>query len=360
MGHCITSQTHRSHQPIRTTMGRRPRVTANRSNTTNRRTMLFPSGRRDDFQEKPGAAFFLGKLDKTQNRDEVYTGVRRLGKKYGFYVRKLDMPYGDSKNRQGNRGYCFVHCNSKEEADKIVELKEVHIGRQLCEVKAYGGRDIPSGAVSDATSGYNTPNMQRSMYNISRATTPSVFGDDASEQQISSQQYSELPQTSERINVIPEPAVQSSRGPTGHVDQPISSSERILSTGQSILLQNPSLPASVTTQQYIEPVAAIPPPLALSTSAIPGIMPQTINVASNTSVMDAYGQELNLGELYNPERVNRFVISQLLKASSSGDAMRFLSTYFNELDRFEKGLASMDSASVQLVAKMFAPLLVNV
>jgi len=317
--------------------------------------MLFPSGRRDDFQEKPGAAFFLGKLDKTQNRDEVYTGVRRLGKKYGFYVRKLDMPYGDSKNRQGNRGYCFVHCNSKEEADKIVELKEVHIGRQLCEVKAYGGRDIPSGTVSDATSGYNTPIMQTSVYNISRATTPSVFGDDPSEQQITRQQYSELPKTPERINVISEPAVQSSRGSTGHVDQPISSSERILSTGQSILLQNPSLPASVTTQPYIEPVAAIPPPLE-----IPVIMPQTINVASNTGVMDAYGQELNLGELYNPELVNRFVISQLLKASSSGDAMTFLSTYFNELDRFEKGLASMDTTSVQLVAKMFAPLLVNV
>jgi len=317
--------------------------------------MLFPSGRRDNFQEKPGAAFFLGKLDKTQNRDEVYTGVRRLGKKYGFYVRKLDMPYGDSKNRHGNRGYCFVHCNSKEEADKIVELKEVHIGRQLCEVKAYGGRDIPSGAVSDATSGYNTPNMQTSMYNVSRATTPSVFGDDPSEQQISRQQYSELPETPERINVISEPAVQSSRGSTGHVDQPISSSERILSTDQSILLQNPSLPASVTTQQHIEPVAAIPTLLE-----IPVIMPQTINVASNTGVMDAYGQELNLGELYNPERVNRFVISHLLKASSSGDAMRFLSTYFNELDRFEKGLTSMDAASVQLVAKMFAPLLVNV
>jgi len=317
--------------------------------------MLYPSGRRDDFQEKPGAAFFLGKLDKTQNRDEVYTGVRRLGKKYGFYVRKLDMPYGDSKNRQGNRGYCFVHCNSKEEADRIVELKEVHIGRQLCEVKAYGGRDIPSGAVSDATSGYNTPIMQNSMYDTSRATTPSVFGDDASDRQIPERQHHELPETPERINVISEHAVQNSHGSTGQVDQPISSSERILSTDQSILLQNSSLPTSVNNQQYIEPVAAIQSPLE-----IPVTIPQRINVASNTGLIDVYGQESGLGELYNPERVNRFVISQLLKASSSGDAMSFLSTYFNELDRFEKGLASMDAASVQVVAKIFAPLLVNV
>jgi len=317
--------------------------------------MLYPSGRRDDFQEKPGAAFFLGKLDKTQNRDEVYTGVRRLGKKYGFYVRKLDMPYGDSKNRQGNRGYCFVHCNSKEEADRIVELKEVHIGRQLCEVKAYGGRDIPSGAVSDATSGYNTPIMQNSMYDTSRATTPSVFGDDASDRQIPERQHHELPETPERINVISEHAVQNSNRSTGHVDQPISSSERIPNTDQSILLQNSSLPTSVINQQYIEPAATIPSPLEQAVT-----IPQTINSDSHTGLMDVCGQELSLGELYNPERVNRFVISQLLKASSSGDAMSFLSTYFNELDRFEKGLASMDAVSVQVVAKIFAPLLVNV
>merc|ERR1711953_405851 len=114
------------------------------------------SARRAPFSEIAGAAFFLGKLNKTNNRDEIYSALMRLSKEHGFYVRKLDMPYGNKHNRTGNMGYCFVHCRSKAEADGVVAQNPVNLGAQRCEVKAYGGRDSTLTA-SPQSSGYSTP-----------------------------------------------------------------------------------------------------------------------------------------------------------------------------------------------------------
>jgi len=279
----------------------------------NKRPFLYPSGRRDSFDENPDSAFFIGKLDKAQNRDEVYTSVRRLGKKHNFYVRKLDMPYGDSRTKKGNRGYCFVHCKSKEEADRVVALKEIHIGRRLCEVKPYDGRNVPSSDCSEVTSGYNTPFPTNILDSSRVATTPSVFGDDPVPSVATSQ--------NQTIVFTPQNSI-------------VSKTEGLCVSGDDGYLQNSKSPfcqAPISTHQNV------------------------ITVSNDTNP-----QVLNLGELYSPKKVNTFVLSLLLQASSTGDAIKFLSSYFEYLERFEKGLASMNAESVQTVANVFAPLLVNV
>jgi len=111
-----------------------------------------PSYSRAPFQEIEGAAFFIGKLNKNHDREVVYNALRRLTKELDFYIRKLDMPYACNKTRRGNCGYAFVHCNSKDEAQRIIAMRTIHLGKQVCEVKAYAGR-----GGSNATSGYNTP-----------------------------------------------------------------------------------------------------------------------------------------------------------------------------------------------------------
>lgn len=101
------------------------------------------------------AAFFVGKLNKTHNRSQIYSALRSLGKRYNFYIKKLDMPYGDKQTKRGNKGYCFVYCRNKAEADRIVALHYIQLGSQKCEVKTYGGKDIDT--FSDTTSGVITP-----------------------------------------------------------------------------------------------------------------------------------------------------------------------------------------------------------
>merc|ERR1711970_1139359 len=109
------------------------------------------------FTEIEVAAFFLGKLNKHHDRDQIYNALRALTKQHNFYIRKLDMPYGNRQTKRGNLGYCFVHCRSKAEADRIVALHYIKLGTQQCEVKAYGGKTATSVISSTASSGYCTP-----------------------------------------------------------------------------------------------------------------------------------------------------------------------------------------------------------
>jgi hypothetical protein len=118
------------------------------------------------FEEIEGAAFFLGKLNKNHNREQIYTALRSLAKRFNFYIRKLDMPYGNKYSKKGNLGYCFVHCKSKEEADRIVAMHYVKLGSQKCEVKAYGGRDIENSAPSQTSSGYATPSYTQNPLSV--------------------------------------------------------------------------------------------------------------------------------------------------------------------------------------------------
>jgi hypothetical protein len=127
------------------------------------------------FEEIQGAAFFLGKLNKNHNREQIYTALRSLAKCCNFYIRKLDMPYGNKYTKKGNLGYCFVHCKSKEEADRIVDMHYVKLGSQKCEVKAYGGRDIGSSAPSQTSSGYATPSYTQTPLSVVEADIAEIL-----------------------------------------------------------------------------------------------------------------------------------------------------------------------------------------
>jgi len=105
------------------------------------------------FQEIPGAAFFLGKLNKEHNRDQIYNALRELTRSHRFYIRKLDMPYGNKLTKQGNQGYGFVHCRSREEAQRLISMEQITLLDTVCEIKPYGSR----GEHSTASSGYVTP-----------------------------------------------------------------------------------------------------------------------------------------------------------------------------------------------------------
>lgn len=107
------------------------------------------------FEEIPGAAFFLGKLNKNHDREHIYNELKKLTRVFNFYIRKLDMPYADKARRAGNLGYAFVHTRSAQEADRIVAMKTLKLGHQVCEVKVYGGRNEES--TSEAFSGRTTP-----------------------------------------------------------------------------------------------------------------------------------------------------------------------------------------------------------
>lgn len=131
-----------------------------RRNNSNHRSYK-PNPPKEPFQEIPGAAFFLGKLNKNHDREHIYNELKKLTRVYQFYIRKLDMPYADKTRRAGNLGYAFVHTRSAAEARRIVSMKTLKLGHQVCEVKVYGGRnDQEQSSTSEAFSGRTTPEME--------------------------------------------------------------------------------------------------------------------------------------------------------------------------------------------------------
>jgi len=125
--------------------------------------------RNSDFQEDQQCAFFLGKLNKHLDRDTIYNQLIKLAKQHDFYVKKLDMPYGDSFSQRGNKGYAFVHTRTSSEARKMIEMGSIRINNQWCEIKAYGGRGDGATSPCRAThyddsgteSGITTPRKPR-------------------------------------------------------------------------------------------------------------------------------------------------------------------------------------------------------
>jgi len=105
-------------------------------------------GAPDRLAELPECAFFVGKLNKSFNREPIYQALKSLGQKRGteFYIRRLDMPYKDKARQLGNHGFCFVHVNTREEAQRIIRLGHITLLDQSCEVKSYQGRDGPRGS----------------------------------------------------------------------------------------------------------------------------------------------------------------------------------------------------------------------
>merc|ERR1712168_1137768 len=128
----------------------------------NHRSAASPTPReppipRSQFSEIEGGAFFVGKLNKYKDRDEIYSGLRNLADRYGFYIRKLDMPFADPIAKRGNKGFCFVHCRSRQEAQRMIALRDVTLGDQTVEIKPYSARPEASGLMSGHSSGYETP-----------------------------------------------------------------------------------------------------------------------------------------------------------------------------------------------------------
>jgi hypothetical protein len=131
------------------------RAPAHRRNTAPRY-----SEHKTEFHEIPGAAFFIGKLNKNLCRDTVYSALRKAANAHDFYIKKLDMPYG--MNREGNKGFAFVHTETVEQADKIIRMGKMTLNGQQCEIRPYGGRksndaNARSGFDSGCTTGVTTP-----------------------------------------------------------------------------------------------------------------------------------------------------------------------------------------------------------
>jgi len=98
--------------------------------------------RKSEFVEDLEAAFFLGKLNKHHDREQVYNQLKKLTKPLNFYIKRFDMPNGP--NGRGNKGFAFVHCRTREQARQIIAMKFLRLGNQDCEVKPYGGRTSES------------------------------------------------------------------------------------------------------------------------------------------------------------------------------------------------------------------------
>lgn len=109
--------------------------------------------RKPEFVEDLEAAFFLGKLNKHHDREQVYNQLKRLTKELDFYIKRFDMPNG--ANGRGNKGFAFVHCRTREQARQIISMKFLRLGNQDCEVKPYGGRTAT--CESNSSEGRGTP-----------------------------------------------------------------------------------------------------------------------------------------------------------------------------------------------------------
>jgi len=253
-----------------------------------------------------GAAFFVGKLNKTHDREQIYSALRSLGKRYGFYINKLDMPYGDKYTKRGNKGYCFVHVRNQKEADRIVALHYIQLGNQKCEVKAYGGRNMDTS--SQATSGFATP---------SRQTMPtediSIDLEKALNTKIN---------TPKKNETFASSWAEESENPESYYE----SSEDDFDAPETVREVEP---VTTTTEPCIE----------------------NIETAANST------KPVLSENMFTAENAMNFVHHHLIEASKKGQAMEFLKTYFDELERLEKNLQSMSQQELQTYAQQFVPAL---
>jgi len=126
----------------------------NKNNNYNNNFNRAPP-RKPEFVEDLEAAFFLGKLNKHHDREQVYNQLKRLTKELDFYIKRFDMPNGP--NGRGNKGFAFVHCKTRQQARQIISMKFLRLGNQDCEVKPYGGRTAAAGSESICSEGRGTP-----------------------------------------------------------------------------------------------------------------------------------------------------------------------------------------------------------
>lgn len=261
--------------------------------------------RRNNYQAAPvqsesGAAFFVGKLNKTHNREQIYSALRSLGKRYNFYINKLDMPYGDKVTKRGNKGYCFVHCRSQKEVDRIVALHYIQLGSQKCEVKAYGGRNMDTS--SQATSGFATPSRQQN-----RETD---IKDDL-QAALQRKNFSEAP----KVEKIATSWAEESENPESYYSE----------SGD---------------EEYDEPkTVREASPLSMESVQVP------VDTSSE------------IEKLFAADNVSSFVQHHLVEASGNGKALEFLRSYFQVYDLMEQTMKSMSQQELHEFAKQYVPAL---
>jgi len=284
----------------------------------NYRTPAFSRGRRapSPFREIQGGAFFLGKLNKTHNREQIYSALRNLANRYNFYIRKLDMPYGNKYTKEGNQGYCFVHCRSAEEAARIVALKFVNLGPQRCEVKAYGGRDSP------VSSGYSTPVEPRMEPRKERALRSDLTN---------------MLQTKYDVHAR--------RARTPEVQEPMDTLD---------------VEMNEKTAESTDEAIDIRDSEASSEEAIKESQPvhDDTNVTATAPV--EFQQTPVPDHVYDCEAVNAYIFRELTGAIVQGHGEQFLREYFNAYERVLTEMQHMTPDQIESLATKHAPLVSNV
>lgn len=116
-------------------------------------------------EQKNPYAFFLGRLDKTLPRNDLYEFLIKH-----VYVTKLDMPR--SRNRDlSNRGYCYVHCKTVEECQNMLAMPTIDIYGRTCYIHKYDDRRGYNPDMSSAGSFYsNYSSYQSSLASSNRSS----------------------------------------------------------------------------------------------------------------------------------------------------------------------------------------------
>lgn len=110
-------------------------------------------------------AFFLGRLDKTLRRNDLYEFLIKH-----VYVTKLDMPRSRNRDLE-NRGYCYVHCKTVEECQNMLSMPTIEIYGRTCYIHKYDDRRGYNPDISAAGSFYsNYSSYQSSLVSSNRSS----------------------------------------------------------------------------------------------------------------------------------------------------------------------------------------------
>jgi len=116
-------------------------------------------------EQKNPYAFFLGRLDKSLERNQLFNFLTQH-----VYVTKLDMPRSRNRDLQ-NRGFCYVHCKTIEQAQKMLSMPTIEIFGRTCYIHKYDDRRSYNPDASQAGSFYsNYSSYQSSLVGSNRSS----------------------------------------------------------------------------------------------------------------------------------------------------------------------------------------------
>jgi len=173
-------------------------------------------------EQKNPYAFFLGRLDKSLERNQLFNFLTQH-----VYVTKLDMPRSRNRDLQ-NRGFCYVHCKTIEQAQKMLSMPTIEIYGRTCYIHKYDDRRSYNPDASQAGSYYSSYSSYQSSLvgsnRSSRAQSPARAADNAEEAYARQQaaannlQSDGLPSPSVKQRPKPTPLVLGDEEKTFHID----------------------------------------------------------------------------------------------------------------------------------------------